>query len=601
MKKKTFPLLACALLLASCSGGGDSPASSTASSSPSVETSVPVSTYTVTLINAKSGAQISSSKVDEGMNFAKPTDPSYSDHLFAGWYLDAGLKEEASFPLKVTSDLTIYAKFLTYKEYFLEAREKTILSSSSFQYSSSTTVSLSYSPISGYSLNGIQEGVTKYNEDSTVSFLEEHENSGSLFYDGFKTTYKKNQTLFKISENEDHEVTDYSSETVDDSFRYDSSSFAKALFEYEESDITSLTKSGSKYELKTSWNFSKVGSLVLNQINNKYVEMILGQLPETESSFHMYVGLDGNGYLSSYSYEFSVEVKGVTVSVDYALTFENNGGVVSISEPSFPDLSLSDEKVGSVLTTIDNGISSYKAQEYSAYDYKIDSTVEVGDLKSVGVTSQGSTKRKVQNGVVYYHNLLEVDSEHKDSDMYKEEGVEDYTRTRAKLSDGSVYDAYDRTWPLSNEFTLVESPLQSDEFYALIDSSFLTTSYVDAVQKTKESAYDEYSLVINKAMGLKLLSFVNEVTRLDHTLAKHYLALGDYDETSVSLKDASFYIGLSDGLFKSLSLSLKGEMDTSYEGTSISGSSLFDLSIEITTTSDGQGYEIPTSTDEIEL
>lgn len=601
MKKNILFVLAASLMLAACSGGGETPSSSSPTDESSSSSSETVTQYTVTLINAKSSATISTSTLDSGSSFAKPSDPSYADHIFAGWYLDSSLTSVASFPISVTSNITIYAKFNTYKEHFLEARDKTILSSDSFQYSSSTNLNVSHSLISGYSLNGNQEGTTSYNASSVASFLETHSNSGSLFYDGYKTTYKKGNTLFRISENEDHDVTDYESETVDSSFRYDSSSFAKALFEYSEDDITSVEKSGSKYELKTSWNFSKVATTILSQVNNKYVEMILGSLPETESSFHMYVTFDSEAYLSSYSYEFSVEVQGITVAVTYNLTFLNNGKDITITEPSFPGLYLTEEEINGVLGTIKDGISAYKNLEFSAYDYRIDSTVDVADIKSVGVTSKGKSKRKVSNSVVYYHNVLEVDSEHKDSDMYKDAGVEDYKRTRAKLADGTVYDAYDRAWPLSNEFTEVTNPLLSDEFYGLISSSLLTAEYVDAVQKTSETANDEYSLVINQELFEAILTFVNDITRLDYTLANHYLALGSYTESSLEMKDASFIVDITNGVFSGLQIKLDGNMYTSYPDTAIAGDSSFDLSITIETTDDGANYVIPETTDDIEL
>lgn len=497
---------------------------------------------------------------------------------------------------------------VTGKERFIQARAKTILNSSSFKYSSTTHLQVSYGTSTAIALNGNQSGTTSYNSASDVSYLEEHENSGSLFYDGFKTTYEKNNTLYEIKENEDHDLTGYTTETVTDDFRYEGSSFAKVLFEYEEDDIKDVElASNGKYEITTKMSFSSIAKTVLNQVNNPIIAKILDTtLPETESSFHMYTTYGTSDYLASYSYLFDIIVSGVRVALTYDLTFTAVGSAtVSISEPNFPNLYLSDEQVNTALTTISSGITAYKTQQYSGYTYRIDSTMDVVDKKSVGVTTQGKTKRQVSNNVVYYDNRVEVDSEHKDADMYGESdtNVVDYERYRAKIADGTVYDCEDRAWPLSNLFTEVTNPSASDEFYGIIDNSLLTTEYVEAIQMKTETAGNEYSFVINNDMVTSIFDYVNEITRLDPTLAKHYLALGKYDASTLLMNDATFTVVINNGLLVSMFIELKGTVDTNFEDSrdSIAGSSDFNVSIEITTDDSGANYVIPESTGDILL
>lgn len=595
--QKALLLLGSLVLLAGCAGGGDDPSPS---SSPASSSVVPETTYVVTLLNGENGNTIATHEVKEGESFARPNDPVMSGYVFGGWYTSAAYVELVSFPMRVTSDVSIYAKFDDPRNIFLDARDKTFIETSSFAYTSSTVLGVGTASSTTFLFNGTQSGSTSYNGSSSVSYLETHTNAGALFNDGFKTAYEKNGTLYSIEEDENHEVIGYKTEAVSSDFRYESSSFAKALFEYKESDIKSVTQVGSRYEIKTTASFSSVASLILNQVNNALVEKIVGQLPETDSSYHIYVTFDSDGYISSYDYEFDISVSSVRVALSYGLDVTSAGKPVSISEPSFPGLYLSESEVSGVLATINSGISAYKALEYSAYDFRIDSTLDVVDQKSVGVTSQGTAIRKVENGTVYYHNKLEVDSELKDSDMYgSDENVEDYVRTRAKLSDGSVYDMED---PLIGfkKYTEVASPLASDEFYGLISSSLLTGSYVDAVQKTGETAYDEYSLVVGSSFVTSLMSFVNDITRIDPTLTAHYLALGNYTASSLELSKADVKIGLTSGVLSSVSIVIAGLVDTAYEGTSISGRADLDLSIELTMNDKGEGYVVPADTGDIE-
>lgn len=65
--------------------------------------------YTVTL---KDGSRvISTHKVDKGQQFQRPSNPSKTGHTFVNWYNEEGFSNLTQFPLTVTGNITIYAKF----------------------------------------------------------------------------------------------------------------------------------------------------------------------------------------------------------------------------------------------------------------------------------------------------------------------------------------------------------------------------------------------------------------------------------------------------------------------------------------------------------
>ena len=57
------------------------------------------------------GSTVSAQTVDEGTKIVSPQDPTRSGYTFAGWYTDAGYGSRVSFPLTVTSDMTLFAKW----------------------------------------------------------------------------------------------------------------------------------------------------------------------------------------------------------------------------------------------------------------------------------------------------------------------------------------------------------------------------------------------------------------------------------------------------------------------------------------------------------
>jgi uncharacterized repeat protein (TIGR02543 family) len=92
----------------SSSGSGKSSSETkeeTSSSEPAVNE------YTITF-DCKGGSEVASQTVKEGEKATKPEDPSYEGYTFGGWYRDEKLTKEFDFDTEITTDYTLYAKWI---------------------------------------------------------------------------------------------------------------------------------------------------------------------------------------------------------------------------------------------------------------------------------------------------------------------------------------------------------------------------------------------------------------------------------------------------------------------------------------------------------
>lgn len=69
-------------------------------------------TYTITF-DSTGGGDVASQTVESGKTTSEPTAPVKTGYKFIGWFTDQDLKNDFSFSTKITSDLTLYAKWMT--------------------------------------------------------------------------------------------------------------------------------------------------------------------------------------------------------------------------------------------------------------------------------------------------------------------------------------------------------------------------------------------------------------------------------------------------------------------------------------------------------
>lgn len=592
MNKKLSVLLLASVLLGGCSNESESP------SQP--ETQETIVKYTVTFANSN----LSSVQIEEGKTLSKPTDPTKANSLFTGWYKDAGLTQEVSFPLTISSDTTIYAGFYSYQDAFRKARTNTIGDSvAGYEYDYTLDVSAGYMAAT---LKGHTAGNSKYNSRSTdVSFYDEHVNSGILFYDGTKYSIKKGNDLHEISLDENNTIKKYNITNVGADYKFDSSSFAKALFEYDDTKLKEIkpTSVKNEYQLKTGFNASAGISLIGNYINHPMVEKIIGELPETNVDTGMYVTFNGNK-IDSYRYTMGVNVTGITFTLTYNLTFKNVGTAPTISPRVFNNTYVTNSDVASAKSEIVTYMNAYKSLQNSSYDFVVKTAVDYAHKNAINATIDGFTKRKVTSSGVYYLNDYEVDTDHKNADLYKAAGLGDCHGGRTKLSNGEVHDLKKKLLGGYSDVKTVTNTDAYDDYY-LFDVLGMIDNVTFIQKKTDVSKNKiEYSIGSDNASGIKVLKTFNNVLRLN-PLGESMIdvkAFGSFVDSSVAVKNFKFIITVIDGSLSEVSLDINGKLQGSFPGSrdfTENQDAGFKLNYSLKVTDKGNSFEPAASVDKV--
>lgn len=552
MNKKIPILLLASVLLAGCSGSGDS------GSNNEVETIK----YTVIFANT----DLSNVQVEQGKALNKPADPSKANSVFTGWYSDENLSQEVTFPLTINGNTTIYAGFYSYQDAFKKARNNTIGDNVvGYEYDYTLDVSAGYMAVA---LKGHTEGNSKYNPSSTdVTFYDEHTNSGALFYDGSKYTIKKGNDLHEISLDENDTIKKYNISNVGADYKFDSSSFAKALFEYDDTKLKEIkpTTTKGEYQLKTGFNASSGISLIGNYINHPMVEKIVGELPETSVDTGMYVTFDGDK-INSYRYTMSIDVTGIKFTLTYNLSFKNAGRAPTITPKVFNNTYVSNTDVNNAKTEIVSYINAYKSLEHSSYDFLVKTAVDYAHKNAINATLKGFTKRKVTNTEVYYLNDYKVDTDHKNADLYKAKGLGDCHGGRVKLSNGEVHDLKDKLIGGYSDVKTVSDPGTADDFY-LFDVLGMIDK-ISFIQKKSDVSKNkvEYAIGSDNNGAVKVLKAFNDMLRLNPLgeCSVDVKAFGDFIDSSVTVKNFKFVITVVNNALSEIRLDLNGKLKASF-------------------------------------
>ncbi len=601
MRKKAFLVLAASLLLAGCSGGGASASSSSGAASSLSQQQA--KKYTVKFANT----DMADVQVEEGKSLQKPSDPTKANCLFVGWYKEATFQTEVSFPLTITSDTTIYANFYSYQDAFKKARENTIGDSvPGYEYDYTLNVSAGYM---GAALTGKTEGNSKYAAASTdVSYYDEHVNSGALFYDGSKYQIKKGRELHEISLDEDDNIKKYKITEVGEDYKYDSSSFAKAIFDYSDDKLKSIkpTSKADEYELDVSFNPSQAIELVGNYVNHPMVEKLIGELPETSVANAMYVTFSGDK-LNTYRYVMTIDVTGIQFNLTYELTFKNQGKAPTIVPKVFNNTYVSNSDVATIKSEIDGHLNTYRALEHSSYDFLVKTAVDYPSKNAINATIDGSSKRKVSGDEVYFLNDYEVDTDHKNADLYKSQGLKDCHGARAKLSNGEVHDLKKKAIlsGYDDVKTVTDYAKGGVDDYYLLDAMNMLPS-ITFVQKltNAEKGTTTYNLGATDAGASAILSSFNDALRLNPLgeCSADVKAFGSFSTSSVTLKDFEFQIVLLNGSLSEISLEMNGSFSASFPGSrdfSSSQDASFSLKYSLEVTDKGASYEPAATVDKV--
>lgn len=595
MRRKILFLALIPLLLTACGGGNNTPTPSGGGNSQQQ-----VTKYTVTFANTS----MSSVQIEAGKTLAKPADPSKANSMFTGWFLDADFTKEASFPMAINADTTLYAQFYSYQEAFQKARNNTIGNNvAGYEYDYTLQVSVGYMSLT---LNGNTTGNSKYNASSTdVTFYDAHANSGALFYDGTKYSIKKGRELHEISLDENEVVKKYKISNVGDDYKYDSSSFAKAVFEYDETKLKEIkpTSTANEYQLKTGFNASAGIALVGNYINHPMVEKLIGEVPETNISTGMFVTFSGNK-LNSYRYTMGIDVTGIQLNLTYSLTFKNQGAAPTISPKVFNNTYVSNSDVNNAKAEINGYLNTYKALEHSSYSFKAKTAVDYAKKNAINATIDGWAKRKVSSGTVYYLNDYEVDTDHKNADLYKSTGLGDYHGGRVKLSSGEVHDLKKKLLGGYSDVATVSNPGNADDYYLLDILGMIDN--VSFIQKITDSSKGTvtYAIGAETSGAVSILKAFNNTLRLNPLgeSTADVKAFGSFQDSSVTVKNFKFKIIIASGALSEINLEMNGKLTASFPGSrdfTQAQDAGYKLEYNLKVNNDGASYEPAATVDKV--
>lgn len=560
MKKKYLLLVLLPLLLVGCGGNNNQPSGENNNANEQQ-----VVKYTVTFANTS----MSSVQVEAGKTLAKPADPQKENSVFVGWYQDEGLTQEVSFPLTINANTTIYAQFYSYQEAFQKARNNTIGSSvAGYEYDYTLQITAGYM---GLNLSGNTTGNSKYNPSSNdVTFYDSHVNSGALFYDGTKYAIKKGRELHEVSLDENDVVKKYKITQVGDDYKFDSSSFAKAVFEYDETKLKEIkpASTANEYELKTGFNASSAIALVGNYVNHPMVEKLIGELPETSVATNMYVKFSGNK-LDTYRYTMAIDVTGIQFNITYSLTFKNVGVAPTITPQVFSGTYVSNADVATVKTEINGYLNAFKALEHSSYDFQAKTAVDYAKKSAINATVDGWTKRKVSGNNVYYLNDYEVDTDHKNADLYKSTGLGDCHGGRAKLSTGEVHDLKKKLLGGYSDVATVSNPGTADDYYLLDVLGMIdNVSFIQKISDTNKNTIT-YAIGAETVGAVSILKAFNDTLRLNPLgeSTADVKAFGSFQDSSVTVKNFKFRIIIANGALSEIKLEMNGKLTASFPGS----------------------------------
>lgn len=477
---------------------------------------------------------------------------------------------------------------------FSKARDKTV-NSEGFTYSDKLDVKTTAAGIAGPT--ALRTGETKYSSTATtnqVGYYQHFTSSGALLYDGQSHSTRTGTKLTTVKQNEDGLVTSVKNETVAADFKYDSSTFAKAIFEYKDADLKAVTAAGgNSYKIETKTNATSVISKSLEMLENPLVGKIITALANvsTEPSYSIDVTLTSDGYIDTYTYNFSLDVTvyGQPLHMDFSYFLDFSSYTAqTITAPDFPGVGLTPAAIDQSLTTTKTLLNSYKALANSAYDYDLSSKVSYGIGNSYSLSYKGLTKRNIDKNVVYFNNRIAMDQANYLDSANKE--YSDYSGNRGRTSDGKVHDVHDKFGPV-NDTAEVTTPNKNDEFYFLPGDDLLAKENYDLSQAETKNNVTTTHYSFNVAGAQKVFSFLNSSVRLEPLNSPDANLFGTFDSKTIVLEDMTLSFVQTGTAFTSMTLKLSGDYTTQLYANNDQAS--FDVVLTIKTNDQGANYKAP--------
>ncbi len=523
-----------------------------------------------TVVNSKYkvefyGTNISSVEVEKGKELIAPKDPEKENYCFMGWYKDKSFNENVSFPLTVDSNLVLYPKFLEPKEAFLEARKRTVGDTvSSFEFDYNILANVKYLALK---LEGTTIGNTKYNKDLKTSFLDTHQNSGLLFFDGSQTSFQSDAIYTKVEFDSDGSINDYSINQVNEKRKTEFNVFNKAIFTFNDKDITNLKKAENvgEYEILTTLNFSTIASKIGDYLSNPFVKAALKKVPLNDINATSIVSF-ANGYISKYKYNISINVKGINFNLNYEMNIKNIDKNTVINTPKVEGVYIDSKDLTTVKNKLDSYIRQYKDLEHSGYDFKMKTGVNFDGSNSIDATVKGSTRRKVGDTNSYFINDVEIDSDFKNGDLYKYADLDDIHIFQTILSNNDAY-IIEKKVLKDNAIKINNYKVNDNDLYYML-GVFTSVNHYKFVQDISGNN-STYSITLDNSSIKNILNYINESVNIDplNKTNQQIKLFGDFNEDSLEINKCKLIVKVSDNLIEDIELVVKGSFDTKFNNS----------------------------------
>ena len=547
------------------------------------------------LYNSNGGSDIAGITVDEGAVIDAPASIEKANYVFDGWYLDSQLSMAVNWPITIQNNTQLYAKWMDNKEYFLRARDRSV-NADYFQYDFNLNVTTAYGEIGGPGAN--IAGNIKYNSQDQNPYYKYEERSGLLIGDGKTYSVLTGTQLAIFKTDTSDKLTEFSVESVSTDFRYESSSFAKALFDFTSEQIdTVILRPDGKYNISFSGSASGMISSVLSALNSSIVQAFI-DLPENDTNLTVNVTFE-DGYIKTFEYDFSISFSGASLLFHYDLSYANFADDVIIVPPSFQGIAITETAISDILTELYVTFDQYKSQQNSGFDYDIETHIDYPGSNSIDSHIQGRTMRLIDGTDVYFWNRIEFDSDYKNSDLYSTIGIIDYERYRVSYSNQDVYDIIDGFF--SNTYTQISEYNNGtiDSFYFMIPSTLLTSENVTFIEKLSSNETTTYTLGLTNLAIINLLGFFDDSIRVDVNGENEIIIFNI--ESQFEVKLVSFIIEVDASGLVSIDIDIKGSYIGSYLNTEFDGALNFELNYSIITNNEAEDYFAPSTNNEVIL
>ena len=259
----------------------------------------------------------------------------------------------------------------------------------------------------------------------------------------------------------------------------------------------------------------------------------------------------------------NISVSAISFSLTYELNFKEVDNPTIVPD-SFGSILIQKTDLDGIKNEINSYITDYKAGNYSSYDFKVQTGVDFGlTTGEINATVQGDAKRKNDSGNIYFHNLIELDSDLKNADLYKGT-IEDVKIKKTKLSNGDVY--------LIKKNLGIDDTKQVNGYIANENDSFYLLNVLDEIngfsfaKKIVDGNETKYQLGCSTENVLKLIKYFNEQLSLSpyENISTNAKVFGDIVDNTIMVKKSTIEIVVANAKLSSIKINLKGDITTKF-------------------------------------